>query len=75
MSGGGINLQNWAAFAEALGELRKIFPEHAAEIDKCLYDVGQKLPSCNDPNCTCQMTFENFRAISHENAKRSYEFD
>jgi hypothetical protein len=72
---GAINLQNLAAFALAMRELRENFPEHTREIDKCLYDVGQKLPSCNDPNCTCQMTFENFQAISRENAKRSYEFD
>lgn len=70
-----IDLQRFSAFALALGDLRGIFPEHAAEIDRCLYEVGQKLPSCNDPNCTCGMTFENFHAISQKIARESYEFD
>lgn len=70
-----IDFRNWAAFVLALIEIRQTFPEHAKEIDKCIYDAGQKLGSCNDPNCTCGMTFENFHAISQKIARESYEFD
>lgn len=78
MSGDGrrkSDWRDWAEFADAMCRIRERFPEHAAELDKCVFDVGQKLPACTDPNCTCRMTFENFRAISAEQARRSYEFD
>jgi hypothetical protein len=66
-----INPENWAMFALTMAEVRAAFPEHGREIDKCIYDVGQKLESCGDPNCTCRMTFENFRARSN----RKYQTD
>ncbi len=68
-------MQRLESFALAMRRIRDDFPEHAAEIDKFLFDTGQKLPACNDPNCTCQMKPENFRRISDEMARRSYEFD
>ncbi len=65
---GKINSTNWARFACALSKIRKDFPEHSKEIDKCVFDVGQKLEHCNDPNCSCRMSFKNFRAIANQNA-------
>ncbi len=61
-----INLRNFAAFAVAMRKIRKDFPQHVAEIDRAIYDVGQKVESCDDPNCNCSMTFENFHAISNQ---------
>jgi hypothetical protein len=60
-----FDLRNFAAFAAAMREVRRDFPQHSAEIDRAIYDVGQKVQSCDDPNCTCSMTFENFRAASN----------
>ena len=57
-------LENWAAFACAMQQLREDFSEHGREIDRCVSQVGQKLETCGDPNCTCRMTFENFNAVS-----------
>lgn len=53
-------LNKYAAFAANLASLREIFPEHAREIDRCLFDVGQKLDRCFDPNCNCKFNFETF---------------
>lgn len=60
-----IDLRNFAAFAAAMREVRRDFPQNAAEIDRCIDDVGRKIEACDDPNCTCRMTFKNFRAISN----------
>lgn len=68
-------VQRWRLFAQALAEVRDHFPEHIREIDRCIYEVGQKLAACDDPNCTCRMRAENFQAISRQMARRSYEFD
>lgn len=53
--------ENWARFALTMAEVRRAFPEHGKEIDRCVGEVGRKLESCGDPNCTCRMTAENFR--------------
>lgn len=64
-----IDLVRWTEFACELQLLRVEYPEYAKEIDKCIYDVGQKIKRCDDPNCTCRMSFENFHAISNQNAQ------
>lgn len=69
------DIRNWAMFAVKMREIRENFPEHSKEIDRAIFDVGQKLESCGDPNCTCRMSFENFHAISDENARSEYGFD
>lgn len=68
-------LKRFAAFATNLRSLKEIFPEHIKEIDKCLFDVGQKLDGCDDPNCTCKMNFETFHGIASEDKRRSNEFN
>ena len=65
-----INTRDWARFALAMRFIREDFPEHKREIDKCIYDVGQKLENCDDPNCTCRMNFENFHSISNQTAEQ-----
>lgn len=58
---------NWMKFVRAVLQLREIYPEHAREIDRCIYDVGQKLQSCSDPDCNCKMSFEEFHTqTNHE---------
>ncbi len=65
-----IDLRNWARFACEMQWIREDFPEHAKEIDRAIYDVGQKLEHCDDPNCTCQMSFRNFHAVANQNAQQ-----
>ena len=64
------NFMSAALFAMRMQEVRGEFPEHAKEIDRAIYEVGQKLESCGDPNCTCRMNFENFHAPALENVRR-----
>jgi hypothetical protein len=54
-----------ARFARAMRKIRLRFPEHARELDRALYDVGQKLESCLDPNCNCRQSFEEFHAATN----------
>jgi hypothetical protein len=43
--------------------VRAEFPEHAFEIDRAIFSVGQKVSACADPHCFCQrMTFDKFHA-------------
>jgi len=55
-------VRNLARFARAMRKIRLRFPEHARELDRALYDVGQKLESCSDPDCDCKQSFEEFHA-------------
>ena len=68
-------LRNLARFVCAIRRLRKKFPEHARELDRCVYDVGQKLESCREPNCDCKRSFEEFHAqtnrVIEEELRRS----
>ncbi len=71
-------LRNFARFACVMRKIRMKFPEHAREIDRALYDVGQKLESCLDPNCNCKKSFEEFhattnRVVEEELRGKSYE--
>lgn len=63
------DLRKFAAFAVEMKMIRLGFPEHSEEIDKAIYDVGQKLTDCNDPNCNCGFDFKTFHAISNQNAE------
>lgn len=63
------NIRKFAAFAVEMKMVRLGFPEHAEEIDRAIYEVGQKLSGCNDPNCTCRFDFKTFEAISNQNAE------
>ena len=62
-------IRNLARFARPMRKIRLRFPEHARELDRALYDVGQKLESCLDPNCNCKQSFEEF----HEQTNRLVE--
>ncbi len=67
-----------ARFAHAMRKIRTRFPEHARELDRALYDVGQKLESCSDPNCDCKQSFEEFHAqtnrlVEEDLREKSYE--
>ena len=55
-------VRNLARFAGVMRKIRMRFPEHALELDRALYDVGQKLESCLNPNCDCKQSFEEFHA-------------
>ncbi len=73
-------LRKFARFARGMRKIRMKFPEHAREIDRALYDVGQKLKSCLDPNCNCKESFEEFhaatnRVVEEELREKSYEFN
>ncbi len=73
-------IKNLARFARVMRKIRARFPEHAREIDRALYDVGQKLESCSDPNCDCRQSFEEFHAaanrlVEKELREKSYEFN
>lgn len=72
------HLRKFARFARRMRNIRTFYPEHAREIDQCLYDVAQKLHSCSDPNCECKMSFEEFHAatnsiLEEELREKSYE--
>ncbi len=73
-------VRNLARFARAMRRIRTRFPEHALELDRALYDVGQKLESCSDPDCGCKQSFEEFHAqtnrlVEEEMREKSYEFN
>ncbi|MBA3693473.1 MAG: hypothetical protein H0X49_16895 [Acidobacteria bacterium] len=73
-------VRNLARFARAMRKIRLRFPEHARELDRALYDVGQKLESCSDPDCDCKQSFEEFHAqtnrlVEEELREKSYEFN
>ena len=58
-------------FAMRMQEVRKEFPEHSGEIDRAIYEVGQKLDSCGNPDCTCKMSYENFHEMAEiENVRK-----
>lgn len=66
-------------FARVMKKIRAKFPEHTREIDRALYDVGQKLESCSD-HCDCRQSFEEFHAaanrlVEKELREKSYEFN
>ena len=61
-------------------KIRVKFPEHALELDRALYDVGQKLESCSDPDCDCKRSFDEFheqtnRLVEEELREKSYELN
>jgi hypothetical protein len=66
-----INLEKMGRFADATAKIRADFPEHSLEIDKCVFDAGQKIPCCGKPGCECQITFEEF----HQAMNRKNFFD
>jgi hypothetical protein len=59
-------------FIRKISDLRKMFPEHAVELDRCIYDVLKKNPCCNNLNCSCQMTFEQFHQTTNKVYKKSF---
>ncbi len=63
------DLRKYAAFALEMRMVRLGFPEHAEVIDRAIYDAGQKLSGCDDPNCNCGFDFETFHALSDQNAE------
>jgi hypothetical protein len=69
-----VDARSWALFALRMQLVREEFPEHGREIDRAVYDAGQKLDSCGDPNCTCRMTFENFRAAAEQSYRARRRF-
>ena len=73
-------LRNFARFARVMRKVRARFPEHALELDRALYDVGQKLESCSDPDCDCKQSFDEFheqtnRLVEEELREKSYELN
>ena len=62
-------IRNLGRFARVMRKVRARFPEHALELDRALYDVGQKLESCSDPDCDCKQSFDEF----HEQTNRLVE--
>jgi len=73
-------IRNLARFARVMRKIRTRFPEHALELDRALYDVGQKLESCSDPDCDCKQSFEEFhaqtnRVLEEELREKGYEFN
>ena len=75
-----LEMATMAEFAEEMNTLRKIFPEFARELDKCLFDVGKnRLRSCGEASCGCQVSFADFHAERNRNfgttgEAKSYEF-
>ena len=55
-------LRRWARFILAAKSLRKDFPEFGTEIDRTVYEIGQKIEACSDPNCECRISFEEFHS-------------
>jgi len=49
-----------------ISNLRKMFPEYAFELDRCIYDVLQKRFCCDNKSCSCKMTFEQFHKKTDE---------
>lgn len=65
-------------FSAVMREVRAEFPEHAREIDRCIFDVGHNnIPDCGDPKCYCKRTFEEFHADQNaaQGRSRSYELN
>lgn len=68
-------------FRVEMDAIRIMFPEFIREIDKCIYDVGQKFtPKCGEGNCVCQWTFEKFHdeqniQFGTKSEAESYEFN
>lgn len=58
-------------FIQEISDLRKAFPEHAKEIDKCVYAVLKKKFCCNRSKCPCQMTFEQFHNATNQSIVKS----
>ena len=62
-----IILQKMCAFASEMKRIRKMFPELAREIDRCIFDAGQNhIRSCGHGTCECQMSFETFHARQNQ---------
>jgi hypothetical protein len=59
-------------FIQEISNLRKLFPEHAKELDKCIYDVLQKNECCDQEGCGCQMSFEQFHTTTNKMYKVSF---
>ncbi len=73
-------IRNLGRFARVMRKIRVKFPEHALELDRALYDVGQKLESCSDPDCDCKQSFDEFheqtnRLVEEELREKSYELN
>lgn len=50
-------------FGAEMKIIRRMFPEFAREIDRAIYDAGQKsTPRCGEANCVCHWSFERFHA-------------
>ena len=54
-------------FSNSMILIQAQFPEHELEINRCVYEVGQKIPCCENQNCECQISFEEF----HQKSKNS----
>ena len=54
--------RRWARFAAAIKNLRKDFPEFSREIDRTVYEIGQKIEACAEPDCECRISFEEFHS-------------
>lgn len=64
------NLAVAKVFAGFMKEARRMFPQFAKEIDRCLFDVVQNnLGSCGHAYCDCQMTFEQFHDAQNRAAR------
>ncbi len=73
-------LEQLMQFGFVLLELRKAFPEHAKEIDRCLFNTKMKyLPQCQSAKCECKQSFEDFHKEQNEyfqkSPKQNYEFN
>jgi hypothetical protein len=59
----------WSKFAFEMEQIKEKFPEHAREIERAVGEAVRKLDSCGDPNCTCRLKPENYRAFSLSSKK------
>lgn len=59
-----IEFETIFEFSQKIDALRRCFPEFAAELDRCLFDVTSRhTPKCGMGSCSCQtMTAEQFHA-------------